>query len=181
MRERRREEGEKGERRERNEERGGRRRRRKRGRRKRKGEYIGKVGGKKSGRGERKGGRREMIGRKGRRAEKEKEEGRETTEEIGEGEVEETGSAHVRGTPVVLKDLKTINIEHSNDTAVTCSRDLYLQLTIDSLDNSCEQPVVDCLQERTHTSEHVHVVLDCHPHTPPFPILPSTPSHTHLG
>ena len=87
--------------------------------------------------------------------EKEKERSREITEG---NEVEETESAHGRGAPVVFKDLKTINIEHSNDAAVTCSRDLYLQLTIDSLDNSCEQPLVDRLQKRSHTSEHVHVV-----------------------
>ena len=137
--------------------------------------------------------------------EKEKERSREITEGNvgnGEGEVEETESA-----PVVLKDLKTINIEHSDDAAVTCSHDLYLQLTIDSLDNSCEQPLIDCLQKRSHTSEHVHVALDSHPHTlASFPgsaharawergcpthqpshtththtILPSTSTHTHLG
>ena len=54
------------------------------------------------------------------------------------------------GKPVVFKDLKTINIEYSDDAAVTRPCDLHLQLTIDSLHNSCKQPLVDCLRKRSH-------------------------------
>ena len=55
--------------------------------------------------------------------------------------------------PVVIKDLKPVDVKNSDDTAVACLGNFDLQLTVDTPDNPSEQSLVHSLEEHT-ASDH---------------------------